>query len=179
MKKIFKFIMIIALMTAGQAHAAFVDAYDVDNWTSNVNGGAIDTSGAPNTVVLTSSDNGGGNLNQDFTVTAVANGTVSFDWSYATNDGDGSIYDPFGFLYNGVFTQLTTNGVFSESGSFVFTVFAGDIFGFRANSVDSIFGAATTTISNFNGPSQVPLPGAIWLIGAPLMGLLGKKRKAA
>jgi hypothetical protein len=63
-------------------------------------------------------------------------------------------------------------------------VLAGDIFGFRANSVDSVLGSATTTISNFNTsfnspPSSVPVPGALWLVVAPLMSLIVKKRKAA
>jgi hypothetical protein len=178
MKNFVKLIMLASLLLAGHAHAAFVGAYDVANWTKNINGGSINTSGAPNSVVLTSSDNGGGNKNQDFTVTAVADGTVSFAWSYTTTDWN-SFYDPFGFLHNGNFMQLTTNFISGHSGNFIFNILAGDKFGFRANSLDSIFGSATTVISNFNAPSSVPVPGAIWLIIAPLMSLFVKKRKTA
>jgi hypothetical protein len=179
MKNFVKLIMLAMLLVAGHAHAAFVGVYDVANWTSSINGGSINTSGAPGSIALTSSNNGGGIKNQDFTVTASASGVVSFDWNYVTNDTDGSFYDPFGFLHNSTFIQLTTNGLYSQTGSFVFNVLAGDIFGFRANSFDSIFGAATTTVSNFNGPSSVPVPGALWLVVAPLMSLLVKKRKVA
>lgn len=178
MKTFAKLFMMATLLTAGHAQAAFIGAYNVANWTQSVNGGSINTSGAPNTVVLTSSNNGGGNKNQDFTITAAANGVVSFNWSYVTSDSDGSYYDPFGFLLNNTFTKLTTDGVFSQSGSFVLNVLAGDVFGFRANSFDSVFGASTTTISNFNGPSSVPVPGALWLVGAPLLSLLTKRKKA-
>ncbi|CAG7857280.1 hypothetical protein MCAMS1_02048 [biofilm metagenome] len=182
MKHFVKLVMITSLLVAGHAHAAFVGAYDIANWTPTSNGGSINTTGAPNSVVLTSSDNGGGSKNQDFTITAVADGIVSFDWSYSTSDWNSS-YDPFGFLRNNIFTQLTTNNLSAQSGSFILNVLVGDIFGFRAHSTDSIYGSASTTISNFNAsfnaPSSVPVPGALWLVVAPLMSLIVKKRKAA
>jgi hypothetical protein len=174
------FVLMLALVT-GQANAAFVDAYDVDNWDRAINKGAINTKSAPDLIKLTSSNNGNGNRNQDFTIEAVASGLVTFNWSYVTSDSQKDAkFDPFGWLLNGVFTQLTVNGKnnINQSGIFSSMVKAGDMFGFRANSLNSKFGAATTTISNFSAPSQVPVPAAIWLIGAPLMGLLGKKRKS-
>lgn len=178
MKTFAKLFMMAAVLVAGHAQAAFIDAYAVNKWTQTINGGSINTSGAPNSVVLTSSNNGGGSKNQDFTITAAASGVVSFNWSYVTSDTDGSFYDPFGFLLNNTFTKLTTDGLFSQSGSFILNVVAGDVFGFRANSFDSAFGAATTTITNFNGPSSVPVPSALWLVGAPLLSLLTRRKKA-
>ncbi|MEO1899651.1 MAG: PEP-CTERM sorting domain-containing protein, partial [Methylococcales bacterium] len=54
---------------------------------------------------------------------------------------------------------------------------AGEVFGFRAHSIDSAFGAATTTISNFSAPAAVPVPAAVWLFGSGLMGLIAMRKK--
>lgn len=179
MKNIIKSIIILSLLMAGSVQAAFVNAYDVTKWTKTTNGGSISTIGTPNSVVLTSSNNGGGNKNQDFTIAAAGDGIVSFNWNYTTTD-DNSVWDSFGWLLNGVFTKLTVNGaILTQSGTVSFNVFTGNVFGFRANSLDSVFGAATTTVSSFNAPSAVPVPAAIWLMGVPLMGLMGLKRKKA
>jgi hypothetical protein len=178
---IFKITAVLITVFASQAHAAFMDDYVVKNWHKSINQGAINTSKAPDSIKLTSSDSKNpkffGERNQDFTIASVGNGLVTFDWSYKTNDQDGPEFDPFGWLLNGVFTKLTNdNGKIAQSGTFQVKVRAGDIFGFRANSSDSMFGSATTTVSNFSAPSQVPVPAAFWLMGAPLFGLLGKKR---
>jgi hypothetical protein len=179
MKNIIKSALLLSLLLAGSAQAAFISAYDVTKWTKSINGGSINTSGSPNSVALTSSNNGGGAKNQDFTIAAAGNGIVSFNWNYTTTD-DNSVWDSFGWLLNGVFTKLTVDGAtLSQSGAVSFNVLAGNVFGFRANSLDSVYGAATTTVSNFNAPSAVPLPAAIWLMGVPLIGLMGSKRKKA
>jgi hypothetical protein len=94
---------------------------------------------------------------------------VSFDWDYSTDDDPE--YDPYGYLLNGVFTQLTINNFdINQSGSVSFSVLAGDVFGFRQNSNDSSFGRASTTISNFNGPlaasGPASVPGPLPLLGA-------------
>lgn len=179
MKNVIKSALFLSLLMVGSAQAAFVNAYDVANWTKTTNGGAISTSGAPNSVVFTSSNDGSNlNKNQDLTIAATGSGIVSFTWNYVTSDSDGSTYDPFGWLLNGIFTQLTVDGSKkNQSGTVSFNVLAGNVFGFRANSLDSIFGAATTTVSNFNAPNAVPVPAAIWLMGVPLMGMMGLKRK--
>jgi len=179
MKNIIKSALFLSLLMVGSAHAAFINAYDATKWTQTVNGGSINTIGAPNSVTLTSSNNGGGNKNQDFTIAAAGNGIVSFTWNYTTTDINSS-WDSFGWLLNGVFTKLTVNGpTLTQSGTVFFNVLIGNVFGFRANSLDSVFGSATTTISNFNAPNAIPVPAAIWLIGVPLLGLLGRKHKAA
>jgi hypothetical protein len=62
-----------------------------------------------------------------------------------------------------------------------FNVLAGQTFGFYAYSTDSSLGSAATRIFDFNvepaSPAPVPVPAAIWLIGAPLLGLLSRKRR--
>ena len=139
------------------ASGGFTGSYAPANWTSAIQGdGSINTSGAPTSISLSSADNGvepGINQNTNYTITAPAAGTVSFNWSYATADGLGPEYDPFGYLKNGSFTQLTNNlGASSQSGTATFSVASGDTFGFRQNSLDSLGGCATTTITSFTGP---------------------------
>jgi hypothetical protein len=180
MKNVIKSALFLGLIMTGSVQAAFVNAYDATKWTQTTNGGSINTTGAPNSVALTSSNDGSNlNKNQDFTIAAAGNGIVSFNWNYTTTD-DNSVWDSFGWLLNGVFTKLTVDGAtLTQSGVVSFNVLTGNVFGFRANSLDSVFGAATTTVSNFNAPSAVPVPAAIWLMGVPLMGLMGSKRKKA
>jgi hypothetical protein len=178
MKYVIKAALFLSLLMVSSVHAAFVNDYQVSNWTKSINSGSINSGGAPGSVTLISSDDwSGGNKNQDFTIAAAANGVVSFSWDYQTTDWNAS-YDPFGWILNGAFTQITSNwGSNVQSGFFTFSVLAGDVFGFRANSVDSAYGAATATISNFNAPTEVPIPAAIWLLGLPLIGMLGYKNK--
>ena len=139
------------------ASGGFTGSYAPANWTSAIQGdGSINTSGAPTSISLSSADDGvepGVNQNTNYTITAPAAGTVSFSWSYATADGLGPEYDPFGYLKNGTFTQLTSNsGANSQSGTATFSVASGDTFGLGQNSLDSLGGRATTTITSFTGP---------------------------
>ena len=183
MKSLLTITLIILAMTASQANAAFLNHYAVSNWTKTVNKGSVNTTGAPNSIQLTGSNTTNpvffGNRNQDFTIAAFSRGIVTFTWNYVTKDLNGAKFDPFGFLLNGVFTQLTNDtGPKTQSGSFSVHVLAGDIFGFRQNSFDSQLGVAKTVVSNFSGPSQVPVPAAFWLMGVPVAGLMSRKRKA-
>ncbi len=179
MDKIIKICFFVFALFAIKANAAFVDAYDVSSWSTSVNKGKVITSGAPNSVTLQSSNASFGERNQDFFYTSEGWGTVSFDWSYKTADNRGSAYDAFGWLLNGVFTKLTNDTAGNiQSGSYVFNVKIGDIFGFRINSLDSQKGSGSGTVSNFSGPNAVPAPGALWLMAAPVLALLRKKRSA-
>ncbi len=101
-------------------------------------------------VVTISSDNGSGAEGfTDLTVPVTAAEAVSFDWDYTTPDGPA--FDSFGYLLNGVFTELTDPaGATVQSGnSGPINLAPGDVFGFRSRSLDGLFGAATTTVSNF------------------------------
>jgi hypothetical protein len=136
----------------------FQDAYDPINWTlTNSNAdGFVDTSGAPASISLTGGDNGSGSSGTtDYTTTAAAAGTVTFDWNYSTNDGP--FFDPFGYLLNGSFIQVTDDGGgLVQNGTSTFNVLAGDSFGFRIATTDNIFGPGSVTISNFSAPIPEP-----------------------
>jgi hypothetical protein len=155
-----------------QALTHFAGYYAPGNWTQSIQGdGSINTGGAPASISLSGAgDYSFTNKNTDFTIAAPTAGTVSFDWAFASTDSDAEM-DPFRYLLNGAFTPLTINGAGSNQvGSASFSVLAGDVFGFRQNSADSISGRASTTISNFNGPLAAPdlasVPGPLPLLGA-------------
>jgi hypothetical protein len=88
---------------------------------------------------------------------------MSFNWNFVTTDKDGPSYDPFGYLLNGIFARVTDSaGSKSQSGSTIFSVVAGNVFGFRKNTSDASFNSASTAVNSFNTPVQGPLP----LLGA-------------
>lgn len=161
---------VIALGVAGTAQASgFSGAYDPSNWTlTNINSnGDVDTSAAPSLIITRGGDNGTFAFGQtSYTIAAAGNGLVSFDWIYETSDVDGPFYDNFGFVLNGVFTQLSNNQFSFQNGTFSTLVNLGDQFGFAVNTVDNRFGAASATIFNFSAPQAVPEP-------ASLIGILG------
>jgi hypothetical protein len=149
-------------LAASPAQAQFAEYYAPANWTTSVQGdGFIDTSGSPGSISLYgANDFLFSNQSTDFTIAAPLAGTVSFDWSFSTSDGP--FWDPFGYLLNGGFIQLSDDSSQAQSGSTSFSVLTGDVFGFRQNSRDSCCGRALTTISNFTAPVPGPLP----LLGA-------------
>jgi hypothetical protein len=164
----------------------FSGPYAPGNWTLTLtnSNGTVNTAGAPNSITITSSD-GIGNFNAgntDYTITAPASGQVSFSWNYTTVDPP-AVFDPFGYLLNGQFIELTDEDIGNQSGVASFFVNAGDIFGFRANSFDNFFGRSTTTISNFNAPqiTEVPEPATLAVFGllAAGGGLFARRRKAS
>ncbi|MFM7279041.1 MAG: PEP-CTERM sorting domain-containing protein [Microcystis aeruginosa] len=148
----------LTLAAASGASAAtvfgFQGPYDPINWTlTNSNAdGSVNTGGAPASISLTGGDNGSDNFGTtDYTTTAAAAGTVTFDWDYSTNDEPG--FDGFGYLLNGSFSFLTSS---PNNGTSTFNVLAGDSFGFRVYTIDNVFGRGSVTISNFSAPIPEP-----------------------
>ena len=186
-----KHILTLALIAASTSLASvkaavifnFTGDFATTNWTQTIPpAGSISLAGAPTSISLTSNDGGGGPANTDFTITAPTNGTVAFSWSYSTTDQGGPTYDPFQWIVNGTPVQLTNDsGSNTQNGAESFMVSAGDIFGFRARSTDSIWGAATTIVSNFSfddGVSVIPEPGsAVALASLISLGLLTRNRR--
>jgi hypothetical protein len=101
-------------------------------------------------VISISSDNQSGAPGEtDITVPVTAADNITFDWDYSTPDGPA--FDSFGYLLNGVFTELTDPaGATNQNGTAgPIAVAPGDVFGFRSASVDGVLGACTTVVSNF------------------------------
>ncbi|QGZ92619.1 PEP-CTERM sorting domain-containing protein [Microcystis aeruginosa FD4] len=165
----------LTLAAASSASAAtvfgFQDAYAPINWTlTNSNAdGFVDTTGAPASISLTGGDNGSGSSGTtDYTTTAAAAGTVTFDWDYSTQDAlvdslcsnlPNGFCDPFIVLVNGVGTiPLNPSGGRTQSGTSTFNVLAGDSFGFVIVTADNSSGRGSVTISNFSAPGPMAPP---------------------
>ena len=157
--------------------AGFSGSYAPNNWTlTNSNAdGFVDTSNAPGSISLTGGNNWSYESGQTaYTTTAAVNSLVSFNWYYSTTDWE-PYYDPFGFLLNGVFTELTDPwGSQSQSGTYSTLLNAGDIFGFAVNTTDNSYGSASVTISDFEA-TQVPEPASV--LGLLAFGALGAGAK--
>ncbi|WP_144036855.1 hypothetical protein [Synechococcus sp. MW101C3] len=138
----------------------FTDVYSVSNWTSIPGTGSISTAGAPNSIQLTSGNNGSNSPSQtSFSIVAQGAGNITFRWSFVTSDRDGPLWDPFGYTLNSTFVQLTNNiGPNSQGGTVSVPVVIGSVFQFTQRTQDNRFGSATTTIDQFTAPKLVPAP---------------------
>lgn len=136
------------------------------NWNVAEPGdGSVNFLDAPIKAILTSNNNGvSGPTFVSIEIQGDNDGIVSFSYFYTTNDQDGASFDPFGFLLNGVRTQLVppptlANGE-SVSGTFSFNVLAGDTFGVYAESTDNGFGPSVTEVTDF-----LYVPGPLPVLG--------------
>ena len=152
----------VALASAPMPAAAvgFSGDYDPTNWTTTLSrssDGSVDTSNAPTDITITGPNNLQALSYINYTIGAPSSGTVSFDWIYNTIDLPGG--DSFGYLINGVRTQLTDDPNTLPTGT-AFSVVSGDIFGFYVTSTDGDLGAGIATIYNFSGPGSQSNPGS-------------------
>ncbi|MCC5865549.1 MAG: hypothetical protein JJU31_10550 [Wenzhouxiangella sp.] len=176
------------LVLSTSALAQFDGDYAIANWTEiregtpPAGGGEIDTSGAPASILLQGGDDGcddGGVPESDasgrgavilggppsvsclllFLVEITASGTLSFQWDYETEDVDGPEYDVFGYVLNGLQTQLSDDeGGDIQSGTASLSVSEGDEFGFYMDCTDCQEGPASIIISQFSAPSGTTPP---------------------
>lgn len=115
----------------------------------------------------------GGNIGErgitGYFATASFTGTVSVNWSFASDDDPQ--YDAVGYVRNNQFLVVGNAG--GTSGVMNFNVTAGETFGLAVMTSDGTFGAGTATFTNF---SYVPAPGALALLG--MAGFAGRRRRA-
>ena len=153
---------ILSFLSCISIHAQFSGSYAPAKWNltrSPASNGTVTTTGAPASIEIRGSNGiNAADVDTDYTITAIASGTWSFNWSYHTNDSfNDASYDPAGIIINGVFTQISSDGGgVDQSGSFVAPfVTAGTTIGFRIRATDNIEGDATFTITSFNPPGGI------------------------
>lgn len=177
-----------ALLSVGSAQAAFTGDFAPGQWSTAItpggNGSAVFANDG-STLTLTSSNHEAFTslLGADVSsvITLQHDASISFDWSYVSNDENGSTADPFGYSLNGTFVQLSANDSWDpQSGSLTLNLSKGNTLAFVNRSVDSIFGASVATVSAFkavNTPA-VPEPSGLALAAAGLaaVAVIGRRR---
>ncbi len=150
---------LVSLPSHGQIVSGFQGPYVPASWTFSTPGpgGSVNTAAVPASISLTGTSGSYYNLNTktDYTTTALDTGLVKFNWNYSSIDYGN--YDQFYYLLNNTATFLADNNQ-QGSGTTVFSVVAGDTFGWRVFSVDSFPGPGVAVISNFSAPVPGPLP---------------------
>lgn len=171
---------VVALGVSGASAAPFVFNANGGNGTGVDNGpvGAFDFA-----VTLTSNNNGASDIFTTATTLAAVNSSVTGVWTYITNDKDGSSFDPFGYFIDSVFVtlvQLSTSGIPApaiQSGTFSFSVLAGQDFGFYNQNFFGALGSSTGVAYGDIIPAAVPVPAAGLLLLAALGGLTALRRR--
>jgi hypothetical protein len=131
---------------------------------------------SPTVFTLYSNNDGIDNNVTGYTTLAEAAATISGKWRFYTFDVDGSSFDPGGFVVNGVLTQLTSNGIARpafQTGTFNFSVNAGDTYGFFVRSTDGALGRGVMTI----GAVPEPASWAMLIAGFGLVGAVARRRR--
>lgn len=152
---------VMLLWTTG-AYAQFAGYYAPTNWVltqvPDETGGSLNTDAAPASISITS-----GNLGFEgstiYTITIPSTGYVSFDWSYTTSDGANYDYPQYS-IDGGAALLLpgySTTGALSQSATASIMLVGGQTFSLIMYTADGVFGAATTTFSNFLAPPDEPM----------------------
>jgi len=164
-------------MTLASVQPASADTFSL----ANDNGGDGFVNTFPGGFDLFGADNNVGANYTTYTATAATNKTVTVNWTYTTNDCCGSVYDPAGYLVNGVYTQLSTDsgtgGQVDSSGSFIVSLLAGDVYGMYVYSSDSIFGRADISVTASEGTTPIPAALPLFASGMGGLGFLTWRRK--
>lgn len=170
MKATGKFVLAVSLAMFAIATTASASPWAL----SNSNGGDGFVTLTPSGFDLFGADNGVGPNYTTYTSTFASATTVTFQWSYITNDCCGSFWDPAGYVLNGVYTQLSTDdfvgGQINSSGVTSVAVNAGDTFGWYVFSQDSILGRGELDV-------VVPEPASMSLVVTGLLGFLASRRR--
>ena len=158
----------LGLFLIAPLQAAFTGNYALGNFSlinNNADGSVLTPDGGLS-IVLTGGNNGSGLFGTtDLIAPAAASGTVQFQYSYSSLDMPGA--DEAGYLVGGVYTQLAdTSG---QSGTAMFQVNGGQLFGFRMVTQDNTMEPGILTVSNFSAPSSAAGPAVPEPATGPLM----------
>ena len=97
--KIYNFLLLTLIFSSLPIKAGenFSGNFDVNNWSTvgSSGDGSLDTNNAPDSITITGPNDGSRGSAQKFfiEIPSGGSGTYSFDWSYTTEDRDGSQYD--------------------------------------------------------------------------------------
>lgn len=144
---------------------------------------AITSAGSDPAFTITGSNNGTGGDTALYTETVAASQFITFTWQYASADTGGTVYDPAGYILNGVETQLSVNGGPGTGSSGEvdnLLLQQGDVFGFYVYSQDSLYGAGMLAVNEPlpppPPPPAIPEPGNTALMMAGLATLFAAAR---
>lgn len=136
--------------------------FSIGTWTTSAQGNSsVNTAGAPDQIVITSSNQGVFAIRQtDFshaTPSSTGNGYVVFDWDYHTDDTGGPSFDPFLFFDGTTFLPVSDNSGAADQAGRAIIPLTGASFSFTMTS-DDVQGAANVIISNFAFLDDAGLP---------------------
>jgi len=171
--------MLAATLMAFGLAIGLAGSCNADTFTlNNDNGGDGYVVAIPGGFDLFGADNGFGNNYTTYTATAATSETLTYNWTYTTNDCCGAGWDPGGYVINGVYTALSPyvfgpQGTGDSSGVVTLTVLAGQNYGFYVYSPDSCCGRGDIAVNATPLPAALPMFAA----GLGLVGWLARRRK--
>lgn len=152
----------------------FVNYYNPANWqTIDAAGGSVNTSNIPFSISIVSGDVGSNGYTQYRSPVVPSFGSVTFDWSYTTQDGanwDRPVYFIDSTAYPITGFDSASSAPKSQSGTQTISVPPGHTFSLGMYTVDGFGGGATTVFSDLTAP---PAASIYWYTAATNGTLIG------
>jgi hypothetical protein len=169
---------VLALAIRPEATAAFISPYSVTAFTlvNNNSDGTAVTPDFGQSLVLTGGNNGSGLFGTtDFSILAPASASIQFNYMYSSLDFPG--YDRAGyFIEQALFLLADTDG---QTGTAMFSIVAGQQFGFHLETDDNTGEPGVLTVSAFDAVpagASTPEPGNLGSLCVALVAAAGTVR---